>query len=283
MIGRLVFILFFLNLTFLSASAQVFEIVEEEEDSSAVIKSESLSEDTDLGPDSLYRGGVMIVSYKPKYYLSDADREIMEVSDETPDKTRAYLRFQLEQSLYLHLRRYFNCISLLLDTSQKAEEDLQVLHSVCQYYYEKPLIRGVQNLKKMREWKNRLTEADENADNSRMTPQSRTTRGDNKYLSVNINKPELLEELHDYYGVSRFLFINQFEIKTNYNICLDIANKIYQRQLLLHYSIVDKNGNHIAGNFTVADFPPSNNNKPEAIAGFTFPKAAALIRDELER
>ncbi|NNC95755.1 MAG: hypothetical protein HKN92_09350 [Chitinophagales bacterium] len=288
MIRRVLTCCLFLLLTISNYSfSQIFEI-EEEPDSNTVIipEEEEFIEEAqakEARTDSIYRGGVMIIAYKPKYYLSDADREIMEVSDDGPDETRGFFRYKMEESLYLNFRRYFSTISLMLDTSVRSDEDLVKVHSLSNYSYEKPVIRGFQKLKELKEWRTQLRESDDGHDDSRMTPQSRTTRGDDEYLNVRISDPEILKELHDYYGVGRFVFINQFEIKTNYNICLDIARKIYQRQLLLHYSIFDHKGNQIAGNFAVADFPEGNNNNPKAIADITFPKAAQVIRAELER
>ena len=60
------------------------------------------------------------------------------------------------------------------------------------------------------------------------------------------NAKSLFKELNEQYNADIFVFITQMEIKTNYKTCLDIANKIYRREVMLHFSVYDINGNLLA-------------------------------------
>jgi len=86
----------------------------------------------------------------------------------------------------------------------------------------------------------------------------------------------LLRMLSEKYGTDLFVFLNQFEIKTNYNDCLDLALKIYRRQFKVHYSIYDGNGKQLYGDVAVVDFP-SNTNDTSEIIKENFQKIADAI------
>ena len=82
------------------------------------------------------------------------------------------------------------------------------------------------------------------------------------------------------YGSDHVISINQLEIKTNYNTCIDIANKIYRREVIVHYSIFDKQGREVSGNFAYSFFP-SDSNRDTAIAERCFPEISTAIAAHL--
>ena len=43
--------------------------------------------------------------------------------------------------------------------------------------------------------------------------------------------------LSEKYGTDIFVFMSQLEIKTNYDDCLNLALKIYQREIKVHFAI----------------------------------------------
>ena len=87
--------------------------------------------------------------------------------------------------------------------------------------------------------------------------------------------------LKDKTGSDVFVLLNQFEIITNYNDCLDLALKIYRRQLKAHYSVFDADGNQLYGDVAVVDFP-SNANDVREIMSRNFPKIAEAIAKNVQ-
>ena len=82
------------------------------------------------------------------------------------------------------------------------------------------------------------------------------------------------------YHADYLLSINQFEIKTNYKSCIDIANRIYRRELMIHYSLLDANGKVVQGNFVTTYFP-SNSNRDTEIAERVFPEIANMLKTSI--
>ena len=99
-------------------------------------------------------------------------------------------------------------------------------------------------------------------------------------MQVEIRDTSFLNYLFQLYQSDYIVSINQFEIKTNYNSCIDIANKIYRRELLIHYSILKANGKQVRGNFCMEFFPASTNSDREIVER-TFPGIAASIQKEM--
>jgi hypothetical protein len=117
--------------------------------------------------------------------------------------------------------------------------------------------------------------------NQHTAPQSLTTRGDSKYMQATPTDTTILKQLRNSTASDYIVSINQFEIKTNYNTCLDIANKIYRREVIVHYSVFDANGKEILGNYAVAFFP-SNTNRYGDIVERCFPEIAREITKSLK-
>ncbi|RLD49553.1 MAG: hypothetical protein DRI94_11005, partial [Bacteroidetes bacterium] len=56
-----------------------------------------------------------------------------------------------------------------------------------------------------------------------------------------------------------FLFINQFEIRSDYSNPYSSGSGTYPRILKIHYSIYDAQGNFIFGSFAQTKLPPTEN------------------------
>ncbi len=92
-----------------------------------------------------------------------------------------------------------------------------------------------------------------------------------------VTKPvELFEELYKEYNADIFVFVTQFEIKTNYKSCMDIANQIYKREVMVHFTIYNKEGKLLAGSYATSFFPSDSNNANKII-GDCFPELAGYI------
>lgn len=228
-------------------------------------------------PDSSLIHHIMIIPYDPQFYLSDADHDIMEATKKEPGIVRESFRKTVDLYIQHAIGSFRPCISLLNDADSMPElkEALMMVYSKTGYRYEKAMPLPVQKervdsvnkaLKKM---------SKENAD-SRTAHNYHVLPPDAKYMNAVISKPEILQELFSAYGTDIFVFLNQFEIKTNYKNCLDIANKIYQRELLIHFSVYDYTGKQIAGSYAMSTFPSDSNHASDIMKN-CFPEIARLI------
>ena len=145
------------------------------------------------------------------------------------------------------------------------------------FAYDTPTIKEKVTLR------DRIIKTDPNKDayDSRTSSQYLNDKTDVRYMKAVISKPGMLTELASKYHFDLFVFVTQMEIKTNYASCMDIANKIYKREVILHFTVYDKSGTLLVGNFAQSFFP-SNSNNAYTISGNCFPQVAQGIIDSLK-
>jgi len=214
----------------------------------------------DTGNDSIKVPSVMLIPYDPIYYLSDADHDIAAQSKRDMKEVRNLFRLKSDYYAYAAISKYFKCIDLMHDTANHAREDLITVFSTLGYQYESPMNVNPEARKLIPDGIKK-----QETQNPATATRYKSIEPDLKYMNAVLGKPALLDVLGEKYGADYFVFLNQFEIKTNYNSCLDIANKIYQRTVLLHFSVYDRTGRQVAGNFAYSFFPSDTSEENEII------------------
>ncbi len=220
---------------------------------------------------------VLLIPYDPLYYLSDADREIIEQTDVEPSRIYRLFRDNIDYYIQRRVSSWYPCISALNDADSipSLEHALGLVYSTTGYRYDNPmpLPYKEERMDTTRRKKNPLLK---NAHDSRIAAQYLPSEEDAKYMNAVIRKPEVLQELYETYGTNVFIFVNQFEIKTDYSSCFDIAKKIYRREVLVHFSVFNRHGKQTAGACVAAPFPSDSNNAYEIIRN-CFPDLASYI------
>ena len=100
----------------------------------------------------------------------------------------------------------------------------------------------------------------------------------NKFMNTKV-KPELLAYLHKKYNSTIFVFINELDIKNDPE-SYDANTDSYQREITVHYSIMDVTGNFISYGISKAGFS-SKVNDPDKIIKNDFSAASKIICDKL--
>lgn len=95
-------------------------------------------------------------------------------------------------------------------------------------------------------------------------------------MNVVVRDPALLPDLAKKYNNDYFIFLNEVDIKTHFEDCINLALKIYQREIKVHYTIFDKKGNQVYGDVAVVQFP-SNENRVDEIVKQNFPKISDYV------
>jgi len=200
---------------------------------------------------------VLLIPYNPMMHLSDADRDMAEFSDKDPEVLRKMFRMGLTRNVNSKIFEVYESHSLLTDYTQAGQKDLDIIYGSIGYAMEDAMAKkdSVQASKSKKKAEEKPKE---------------------KYLNVKLSHPELLKMLSEKYGTDIFLFISQLEIKTNYDDCLNLALKIYQRQIKVHFAIFDKSGKQLGGDVAVALYP-SNSNDIGQIMSDNFPVVASYI------
>jgi len=93
---------------------------------------------------------------------------------------------------------------------------------------------------------------------------------------------KLLKDLSIKSGADYFLILNELDIKTHTDDCLNLALKIYRRDIILHYSVYDSSGKQLYGDVAVSYFP-SNSNDIQEVMRKNFPVIADQVIKSINR
>ncbi|MFT7589503.1 MAG: hypothetical protein ACI959_001721 [Limisphaerales bacterium] len=233
---------------------------------------------------------VMIVPFDMTYYLSDADHELARINKKTLREVQQAFRYGLDMTMSAVVEEIYSTKRILLDTVPEANQDLRKLYGAVSWRYSKAKVLGgiaskdgddrVSATTEDNSFGSRLRKAfnvdpdplAENGGDSDFS--SGIVRGPiegQRMMHAHLLAPEVLLEMYDIYGTDLFLFINQFELKTNFEHCLDRATSNYVREASVHYSLYDLNGNLIDANVFTVVFD-SKSRKLEDIISENFPQ-----------
>ena len=247
----------------------------------------------DLGTPYTYdssRKQILVVPFDPYLYFSDADDEIAGKSNMQRTKVREVFRRRLNTLL---IAPGYETIHLLGGKNNDSLTDLNKIYSSVGYNYQTALNNPnsieAQNAqssaasstttKKNGNWIKNSVGTITGTNND--VPSQYSTPADNgKYFGVSVKNPDFFNYFNEKYSIDYYIFINQFEVKTNYENCLDRAALNYERTFIVHYSIFDVNGKQIAGDKFKVHYN-SNNCYVYQIVSDNVPKMAQKILNQL--
>ncbi len=205
---------------------------------------------------------VMIIPYNPNMYFSDADDAIAKASNKTPEEVRRMFRQGIAYDVSIRILPRYPIKNMLYDTSQMAQRDLYLIYKNISYHKaESP------SYKKDEENKPNDITSGENP-----IVQSASLK---EYIAAEAPK-QMLQYLYETYGTDLFVFINQFDLVTNYKYCTDRAINNFTRDVIVHFSIYDKDGNYLYGDAVKVTFNKNTNHIDEIIL-HNFPVIADYI------
>ncbi len=198
----------------------------------------------------------VVVPYKPMMHLSDADNDLSNYSGITQQEMRSQLRFGLLKNLNTKLVVDYEATIPQQDFVQNDERDLELIYNSLAFGEDTVYPLKANAKRDSLQWKKKVFTSKENS----------VKNVEKTYINVDFYDQLLLPDLARKYNADYFIFLNELDIKTNYSDCLDLALKIYQRELKVHYSVFNRNGKQVYGDVAVVKFPSNSNNIDEIIA-----------------
>ncbi len=198
----------------------------------------------------------LIVPYKPMMHLSDADNDLARYSEMNPQEVRNQLRMGLLKNLNTKLVMEYEVKIPDQDFVESDDRDLELIYNSLAFGEDTVYPLKNHSKRDSMQWKKKIFSAEAKSKNN----------PDKTYINVDFYDQHLLPDLASKYNSDYFIFLNELDIKTNFADCLDLALKIYQRELKVHYSVFDRNGKQVFGDVAVVNFPSNSNDVDEIIA-----------------
>jgi hypothetical protein len=213
-------------------------------------------------------GSVMVVPFEPKLYMSEIDQKINQQTKWTFDQMREFFRHQLDNQLKLKLQSVESPVLTFYTDSAKTSKDLGYIYKSTTISFDvvdHPTAPTVEN-KKQTGIKNGQLAVEQSSDK--------------KFTNVKLNNKELIPFLSKKYKTHYFVFVNELDIKTVEG-SYDLSSDSYQREVTVHYTIIDENSKLISAGAATATFN-SKINDPKKIVSLTFAPIATYIAGKLD-
>jgi hypothetical protein len=208
---------------------------------------------------------IMVVPFDPKLYMSEIDQKINQQTKWNFETIREKFRHELDTQLKLKLQSITPVVSFYTDSAKMAK-DLGYVYKSTGLSYDlvaKPSEANA-TVKKQTGIKNGQLEVE-------MSP-------DKKFMNTKLNDKEVLPYLHKKYQAAYFVFINELDIKNDLT-SYDMTQDLYQREMTVHYSILDQTGKTLAAGVATTRFSSKENN-PKKISALCFPVIVSTISEK---
>ncbi|HEX8515208.1 MAG TPA: hypothetical protein VF868_03340 [Bacteroidia bacterium] len=213
-------------------------------------------------------GKIMLVPYEPQMYMGDIGEKIYIESKWNFKQLAEYFRHQLDNQLKLKLQSIESPIVSFYIDSAKTSKDLEYIYKSTTIGFDivgKPSAPTALNKK------------EQTIKNGQLVVEASS---DKKFTTAKLSNNELLPFLTKKYKSEYFVFVNELDIKTVPD-SYDIASDTYQREVTVHYTIVDQFSKLVSAGAASSRFS-SKINEPKRIVSITFPPIASLIASKLE-
>lgn len=226
---------------------------------------------------------VLIIPYDPMMYFSDADHDLAKYNNKDVRDVREKFRYDLNYNVKMSVMTQYEARPLLTDSTRDAHIDLQKIYKSVTYKQEKSKPAAVSDDVKhvtgtADSWKDRFrfSKREEAGEAGKYN----TDTEPQEYMNVVVHNKAMFTYLNKKYGTDLFLFLNQFEVITNYEHCLDRATNTFERTIKVHYSIYNYRGEQLAGDIALVNFPSNSNDLFEIIQS-NFPTVAKHLAGDL--
>ena len=207
---------------------------------------------TPYSPDQKHAQRILVIPFDPYLYFSDADDDISLYSRIPRQNVRHVFRGRLNAFMD---PKGFESINLLGGAFHEGVNELDRIYKSVNYSYQdiayskyNPAPVVEKPVKSATSWLQRQKEKLSAPAGPEVAGNTSVAKDPNKYWSVKVKDPDFYSYFNQQYAVDYYLFINQFEIFTDYTSCLDRTKNDFVREFVVHYTIYDNQGQLISGN-----------------------------------
>ena len=210
---------------------------------------------------------IMIIPYNPANYKSDVDMSGAVFKDDSPFgeyySANKLIRYNLEKSLSEDLLIYFDIRKVLFyDKLASMQKDLEYIYKSVGYQMTTQRLEA--HYRNFPEFTimQILGSEEKRWGISCVDPQGVKPILKNPkitYFDVDIKDTNLLPYLTEKYKCDYYLFINGFELKTRFKICMDLMKNVKQKDIVLHFTLFDNRGHRKVGGLVGITYEPTYN------------------------
>lgn len=220
---------------------------------------------------------ILIIPFEEKLFYCDIMRDLTSVNQMTQLEIFNRFRHEIQLSLQAALKDSMETATFL-NTDSITDKDLIDIYSVLGYkYIPVPAKEEVNEKGKVKKEKPKSEPKKEVGvrDGHVVAERDATER----YMNAQVKDHSVLNRFHSNYGLNKFLFINQMDVKMDLSDP-ETAFIDPKRVVAIHYTIMDKDGKQISGGLATEGFAGTES-RLNYIIGSTFYKLSAEVLNQL--
>ncbi len=217
---------------------------------------------------------ILIIPFEEKLFYCDIMRDLTKVNQLTQQQIYDKLRNEIQLSLKAALKDSMETATFL-NTDSITDQDLINIYAVLGYkFVPVPAKEEVNEKGKVKKEKKKPEPKKEVGIRDGQVVAERQVV--ERYMSAQLKSHEVLNQFYTNYGINRFLFINQMDVKMDLTDP-EAAFIDPKRLVAIHYTIMDKDGKEISGGLASAQFPGTESRLNYVIGGNFYKLSAEVL------
>jgi hypothetical protein len=218
---------------------------------------------------------ILIIPFEEKLFYCDIMRDLTVVNKLTQQQIFDRFRNEIQLSLKKALKDSMETATFL-NTDSITDEDLIDIYSVLGYkFVPVPTIEDLDEKGKPKKTKKKAEPKKEVGIRKGQVVAERQVS--ERYMNAFLKDNAVLSKLDSVYGLNRFLFINQMDVKMDLSDP-ETAFLDPRRVVAIHYTIMDKAGKQISGGLSSAQFAGTESNMNHIIGGCLYKLSAEVMK-----
>lgn len=222
-------------------------------------------------------GSVLVIPFAPQMYFCEGDQFICESNNITPLDLSEYIRTALHSSLTSKL----GGANLYDKNDADKVEDLRSVYGQIKYqevYQPVALFHQEYADDKVKKF---VGLKDLKSPKDLVSSKSRASDHHHRYFKATFSDEDKASQLSEGYGADYFLVITHFEMESRYDDCQDMHQNIAQRDMYVHYSLIDKDNLYVDGGVACLTFD-SKSSELKVLIDDNFAILGGLIAQEVK-
>lgn len=217
---------------------------------------------------------ILIIPFEEKLFYCDIMRDLTKVNQLSQQEIYDRLRNEIQLSLKVALKDSMETATFL-NTDSITDEDLINIYAVLGYkFVPVPAKEQVDEKGKVKKkTKNPKPKKEVGIRKGQVVAERQAVE---RYMSAQLKSHEVLNEFYTNYGINKFLFINQMDVKMDLTDP-EAAFIDPKRLVTIHYTIMNKDGKQISGGLASEQFPGTESRLNYIIGGNFYKLSAEVL------
>lgn len=231
-------------------------------------------------PLNLNNQSLLLVPFESRMFLSDVNRELSQTNDLSASEIVDRFTSAVDQSILYTFQKRCEVSSFYLLEDHEAKSDLNYVYSNIKLEYE--LVDQSEDKKGLKKLSSKFKQEDDSYQRGRIENGQIVTKRDDRerYMKAVVKDQQMLDSMHYKFNNKYFLFVNELDIKNKYEGAHQMAQMKYDREIKLHYTLYQKNGEILSTGISKTTFPSQLNDINVIIKDY-FPILAQQIYTDL--